>query len=127
MVGSPLPHSEHVEHHDEHGPPARDTPAGRPADPDRERFLGIVAALTRQDPRFVRRVSPQKRGLVIGDLMLVLGLVATVVLGALPLALGLHFGATALLAVGAAGCLVLPVGAPVIVRSVLRRTRPGMA
>jgi hypothetical protein len=40
--------------------------------------------------------------------------------------LGLHLGVTALLALGAVGCIVLPVGVPVLVGTVLRRVRPLM-
>jgi hypothetical protein len=56
--------------------------------------------------------------------MLLVGFMATVVLGVVPLALGIHFGVTALIVLGAVACLVLPIGAPIAVRVVLRRVRP---
>lgn len=123
-------HSGEVEPHEEHGRPPEETsadPADRSADPDDERFAGIVAHLAHQDPRFVRRVSaPPPVGLGVGDLMIVVGLVATVLFGVVPLAIGIHAGVTSLLVVGALGCVLLPVGAPLAVRTVLRRTRPLM-
>jgi len=88
-------------------------------------YADIVAALARQDPRFVRRVSPPPAdGFGVGELMVLVGLLATVLLGVIPLALGLQAGASALVGLGAAGCLLLPVGAPLVVRAVLRRLRP---
>lgn len=102
---------EHQEPRADHGP----------ADP----YTEIVRALARQDPQFVRRVSvPPPTGFGVGDLMILVGLVVTVLLGVLPLALGLQSGATALAVLGATGCLLLPVGAPLVVRAVLRWLRP---
>ena len=89
------------------------------------RFSSIVAALGHDDPRFVRRCSPPRPGRPgAGHLMIMIGLAATLLLGALPLALGLHLQITALLVVGAVGCLVLPLAGPVAVRVVLMRIRP---
>jgi hypothetical protein len=87
-------------------------------------YTQIVRALERQDPRFVRRVSAPAGGLGVGDLMILGALVATVLLGVIPLALGLQVGASALVGLGAAGCLLLPVAAPPAIRAVLRRLRP---
>lgn len=127
MAGPSAQHPGRVEQDDEPVGAAGETDADRPADPHAERFAAIVRGLARQDPRFVRRVTaPPPTGLAVGDLMLVLGLVATLLLGALPLALGLHSGITALLVMGGLGCVVLPVGAPLAVRAVLRRARPLM-
>jgi hypothetical protein len=73
----------------------------------------------------VRRVSaPVADGFGVGDLMVLAGLVVTVLCGVLPLALGVQAGATALVVLGATGCLVLPVAAPLTVRAVLRWRRP---
>jgi hypothetical protein len=89
------------------------------------RFSSIVAALGHDDPRFVRRFSPPRPGRAgAGHLMIMIGLAATLLLGALPLALGLHLQITVLLVVGAVGCLVLPLAGPVAVRVVLMRVRP---
>jgi len=119
-----------VEPHEEHGRPLEEipgVPVDRWPDPDDERFAGIVEHLTDTDPRFVRRVSaPPPVGLGVGDLMIVIGLVSTVLFGVVPLGIGLHAGAVPLLVVGALGCVLLPVGAPLAVRAVLRRTRPLM-
>lgn len=119
-----------MEPHEEPGRPLEETsgdPADRRPHPDDERFDGIVAHLRHEDPRFVRRVSaPPAVGLGVGDLMIVVGLVATVLLGVVPLAIGLHAGAMPLLVAGALGCALLPVGAPLLVRTVLRRARPLM-
>jgi hypothetical protein len=87
-------------------------------------YTQIVRALERQDPRFVRRVSAPADGLGVADLMVLVGLFATILLGVIPLALGLQAGASAFVGLGAAGCLLLPVGAPLAVRAVLRRRRP---
>jgi hypothetical protein len=116
VARAPLPHPEGVEQDDETRRPVED-----------DRFAAIVGALERDDPRFVRRVSvPRRTRISAGALMILLGLAATVLLGAAPLALGLHFGVTALVVVGALGCLVLPVGVPLVVGMVLRRVRPLM-
>jgi hypothetical protein len=119
-----------VEPHEEPGRPLEETsgnPADRSPDPYDERFAGIVAHLAAQDPRFVRRVSaPLTVGLGVGDLMIVVALVATVLFGIVPLAIGLHAGVVSLMVVGAVGCLLLPAGAPLVVRAVLRHRRPLM-
>ncbi|MEJ2861377.1 DUF3040 domain-containing protein [Actinomycetospora flava] len=119
-----------MEPHEEPGRPLEETsgnPADRRPDPDDERFDGIVAHLARQDPRFVRRVSaPPAVGLGVGDLMIVVGLVSTVLFGVVPLAIGIHAGVTSLMVVGALGCVLLPAGAPLAVRAFLRRHRPLM-
>ena len=96
-----------------------------PAGVTDRRFGAIVAALGREDPRFVRRCSPPPPGrLGAGHLMVLVGLVSTVLLGAVPLALGLHLQLTALIVLGAVGCLVLPLAGPVTVRVVLAHARP---
>lgn len=96
-----------------------------PASVTNRRFSSIVAALGHDDPRFVRRCSPRRPGRPgVGHLMIVIGLAATLLLGALPLALGLYLEITALLVAGAVGCLVLPLAGPVAVRVVLMRIRP---
>lgn len=88
-------------------------------------FADMVRALTVDDPRFVHRVTRPAFGrLGVGNAAIVAGLLATVVLGVLPLAVGLHTGIVALLAVGALGCVVLPVAVPLSVRAVVRRRRP---
>lgn len=87
-------------------------------------YTQIVRALARQDPHFVRRVSAPADGLGVADVMVLVGLLATVLLGVIPLALGLQADAAGLVALGATGCLLLPVGAPLVVRAVLRRLRP---
>lgn len=119
-----------MEPNDEPGRPLEDitgNPADRSPDPDDQRFAGIVEHLATQDPRFVRRVSaPPPVGLGVGDLMIVVGLVATVLFGIVPLAIGLHAGVVSLLVVGAVGCVVLPAGAPLAVRAILRHVRPLM-
>ena len=131
-VGTAIrPHPGGVEEpHEEPGRPLEETsgnPADRSPDPYDERFDGIVAHLAALDPRFVRRVSaPPAVGLGVGDLMIVVGLVATVLFGVVPLGIGLHAGAVPLMVVGGLGCLLLPAGAPLAVRAVLRHTRPLM-
>ncbi|GAA4793010.1 hypothetical protein GCM10023200_30830 [Actinomycetospora chlora] len=114
MPSSALPHPGDVEQDDEI--------RRRVAD---DRFAALVRALEQEDPRFVRRVSAPTRGrLSAGGLMVFGGLVATVVLGALPLVLGLHLGVPALVVIGAVGCVALPVGVPILLGTVLRRMRP---
>lgn len=89
------------------------------------RFDAVVVGLGHDDPRFVRRVSPPVRARVpVVALALGIGLVATVLLGIVPLGLGLHRHSTALLATGGVGLLVLPLLVPVVVRVVVRRVRP---
>ena len=58
--------------------------------------------------------------------MAVVGVLVTLLLGIVPLALGLHTGVIALLVVGAIGCAVLPVAVPLAVRVLVRRARPMM-
>ena len=119
-------HAGGVDPHDEHGRPAiPDRPTDPVTDPVTERFGAIVDALAQDDPRFVRRVSAPAPGRMgAGNLALVLGMVAAVVLGAVPLVLGLHLGSIVLAVIGAVGCLLLPVGVPLLLRTVLSRTRP---
>ena len=89
------------------------------------RFAAVVAALGAEDPRFLRRVSRPRPGRPDGGhLMLGVGLLLTLVLGVVPLAVGLHLQVTALLLVGAIGCAVLPPAGPLTTRAVLRRVRP---
>jgi hypothetical protein len=115
-VARDLPQSVGVEQYDQPRPTG-------PTDP----FAAIVHALARQDPRFVRRLTaPAPGALAVGDLMIIVGLVATVLLGVLPLALGLAHALAGLAVVGAVGCLLLPVGAPLAVRALLRHRRPLM-
>lgn len=104
-------------------PPRADTPdpAGRT---DRQ-FVALVDALRRNDPRFVRRLSARPpRWPFLADLMVVAGVLATLVLGVVPLALGVQLHLVEMLAVGALGCLLMPVGAPCLVRLIVGRVRP---
>ncbi|WP_433034623.1 DUF3040 domain-containing protein [Actinomycetospora sp. CA-053990] len=106
---------------------AEETAAERAVDPYRAPFDAMVRALAAQDPRFVRRVSvPGPRRLAVGHLMLLAGLVSTLLLGVLPLAIGVHTGSVVLLVIGALGSTLLPAGAPLAVRIVLHRMRPLM-
>ena len=116
-----------MEQDEEPDRPAQETPAERAVDPYRAPFDAIVRALAVQDPRFFRRVSPPKpRRLGVGHLMLLAGLVTTLLLGVVPLAIGVHTGSVALLVVGALGSTLLPAGAPLTVRIVLHKVRPLM-
>jgi hypothetical protein len=124
----PLTHPVEVEQPEEPDRAAGENPAEqRAVDPYRAPFDAMVRALAAQDPRFVRRVSvPRARRLGVGHLMLLAGLVSTLLLGVVPLAIGVHTGSVVLLVVGALGSTLLPVGAPLAVRIVLHRTRPLM-
>ncbi len=109
---------------DHHEDPAA-APAAAPVSPVDRAFAAIVRALTAEDPRFVRRVTaPAPGGLGVGNLMIIVGFLATVLFGVLPLAVGLGSGLTVLFLVGGFGCTVLPVAAPLVVRGVIRRVRP---
>lgn len=112
----------------ERGDQAGDEPASengaRPEpDPADRRFAAIVGALRDEDPRFARRVAEAHR-VRSGGIMVLAGLVATLVLGVVPLAVGLQYGIMALLAVGAVGIALLPVFVPAVVGLVLARLRP---
>lgn len=112
-----------VEHPEDPAP----APAGTPGTPVDRAFAAIVRAMTIQDPRFVRRMTRRGPfGLGVGDVMMLVGLLTTVLLGVLPLAVGLHTGFVLLLVVGALGCTVLPVASPFVVRRVVLRRRPLM-
>ena len=122
-----LTHPRNVEQPEEPDRAAEETAAERAVDPYRAPFDAMVRALAAQDPRFVRRVSvPGPRCLAVGHLMLLAGLLSTLLLGVLPLAIGVHTGSVALLVIGALGSTLLPAGAPLAVRIVLHRMRPLM-
>lgn len=122
MLGRP--HSGGVEHYED---PFPSSPTNAPETPVDRAFAAIVRALAVEDPRFVRRVTtPGPGGLGTSEVMVAVGVLATVLLGILPLALGLQIGVVALLVLGAIGSVVLPLGAPLAVRALLRRTRPMM-
>lgn len=122
-----LAHPGRVEQPEEPDRAAGENPAERAVDPYRAPFDAMVRALAAQDPRFLRRVSvPRARRLGVGHLMLLAGLVTTLVLGVVPLAIGVHTGSVVLLVIGALGSILLPAGAPLAVRIVLHRTRPLM-
>ena len=122
-----LTHPRSVEQPEEPDRAAEETAAERAVDPYRAPFDAMVRALATQDPRFVRRVSvPGPRRLAVGHLMLLAGLLSTLLLGVLPLAIGVHTGSVALLVIGALGSTLLPAGAPLAVRIVLHRMRPLM-
>jgi hypothetical protein len=87
------------------------------------RFADIIGALRAQDPHFARRVSEARR-LRSGQIMMLVGFVATLVLGVVPLALGIQTQLTVLLTLGAVGVAVAPVLVPSLVRLVLHRVRP---
>jgi Protein of unknown function (DUF3040) len=123
----PLTHPVKVEQPEEPDRAAEEIAAERAVDPYRAPFDAMVRALAVQDPRFVRRVSvPRARRLGVGHLMLLAGLVSTLLLGVLPLAIGVHTGSVVLLVIGALGSTLLPAGAPLAVRIVLHRMRPLM-
>lgn len=122
-----LTHPVKVEQPEEPDRAAGENPAERAVDPYRAPFDAMVRALAAQDPRFIRRVSaPGARRLGVGHLMLLAGLVSTLLLGVLPLAIGVHTGSVVLLVIGALGSTLLPAGAPLAVRIVLHRMRPLM-
>ncbi|MCD2188902.1 DUF3040 domain-containing protein [Actinomycetospora soli] len=87
------------------------------------RFAALVGALRTGDPRFARRVSEPHR-LRSGQIMTLLGFVATVLLGLIPLTLGIHLQAAVLLTLGAIGTAFSPVLVPPVVGVVLARVRP---
>ena len=116
-----------MEHPDEPDRTAGEPPAERAVDPYRAPFDAMVRALAAQDPGFYRRVTVTRaRRLGVGHLMLLAGVVTTLLLGVVPLAIGVHTGSVVLLVVGALGSTLLPAGAPLAVRIVLHRTRPLM-
>ena len=87
------------------------------------RFHAIVGALRATDPWFARRVSEPRR-LRSGHIMILAGLLATLLVGVLPLAVGIHTQLAALLTVGAIGIAFAPVIVPPLVGVVLGRVRP---
>ncbi|WP_018334127.1 DUF3040 domain-containing protein [Actinomycetospora chiangmaiensis] len=87
------------------------------------RFASLVGDLRTSDPRFARRVSEPHR-LRSGQIMMLLGFVATVLLGLIPLALGIHLQAAVLLTFGAIGTAFSPVVVPPLAGVVLSRIRP---
>ncbi|HEY2225502.1 DUF3040 domain-containing protein [Actinomycetospora sp.] len=87
------------------------------------RFTSIIGALRADDPRFARRVSEARR-LRSGQIMMLVGFVATLVLGMVPLALGVQTQITVLLTLGAVGIAFTPVTVPPLVGLVLGRLRP---
>ena len=118
-----VPHSGVVEQPDAPRAPESLT-ATTPVD---RAFAAIVRSLAREDPRFARRLSTSgPAGLGTGHVMTLLGLLATILVGVVPLAVGLHTGLVVLTWIGAAGCALLPVLVPLAVRLVLRRVRPLM-
>jgi hypothetical protein len=111
----------------EHPEDPAPAPARTPGTPVDRAFAAIVRSLTVQDPRFVRRVTRSGPGRVgVGDVMIVAGLLTTLLLGVLPLAVGLQTGLVVLLVLGVLGCTVLPIAAPLVVRRVVLRLRPLM-
>ncbi|MEJ2869045.1 DUF3040 domain-containing protein [Actinomycetospora sp. OC33-EN08] len=106
---------------DDQRPDAAHPDAGR-APVDR-RFAALVGALRAADPRFARRVSEPRR-LRGAHLMTLVGFVATLVLGVVPLAVGIHLQAAGLLTLGAVGTAFTPVVVPPLVGLVLGRLRP---
>lgn len=88
-------------------------------------FRAIVATLRRSDPRFARRCSSPRPGWPsAAGLAVAAGVVVTLLLGVLPLAMGLHVGTPALLALGASFTLAMPVTAPLAVFALLSHHRP---
>lgn len=103
----------------------RDFEPGEPSDVTERRFDAVVVALVAGDPRFARRVAaPRPSRLSAGGLALLIGLLVTLAVGFVPLALGLHRHSDVLLAVGAVGLIVLPLAVPLAVRALVRRARP---
>lgn len=122
-----LTHPGKVTHPEEPDRATGETPAERAVDPYRAPFDAMVRALAAEDPGFYRRVSVTRaRRLGVGHLMLIAGLVTTLLLGVVPLAIGVHTGSVVLLVIGALGSTLLPAGAPLAVRIVLHRMRPLM-
>jgi hypothetical protein len=87
------------------------------------RFAAIIGALRSEDPRFARRVAEARR-LRSGQIMMLVGFLATLVLGVVPLALGVQTQITVLLTLGAVGIAFAPVSVPPVVGIVLGRMRP---
>lgn len=88
-----------------------------PPSPVDEAFADIVADLRAGDRRFARRVRhPADRRVGTLNLAIVVAALATVLLGVVPLAVGVHTGVLALLIVGAVSCVVLPVAIPACAR-----------
>ncbi|MDL5155824.1 DUF3040 domain-containing protein [Actinomycetospora termitidis] len=87
------------------------------------RFAALVGHLRASDPHFARRVSEPHR-LRSGQIMTLLGFVATLVLGIVPLVVGIHLQAAGLLTLGAIGTAFTPVVVPPVVGLVLGRLRP---
>jgi hypothetical protein len=102
-------------------PSSEGTRPGR--SPIDRRFAAIIGALRTADPRFARRVSEPHR-LRSGQIMMLTGLVATLLVGVLPLAVGIQTQLAALLTVGAIGIAFGPVIVPPLVGVVLGRVRP---
>jgi hypothetical protein len=114
-------------------------PSDRPSDEDDQRpesahadggrtpvdraFAALVGTLRAADPRFARRVSEPRR-LRSGQIMTLLGFVATVLLGLIPLTVGIQTQAAVLLTLGAIGTAFSPVVVPPVVGLVLGRVRP---
>ena len=87
------------------------------------RFAAMIGALRASDPRFARRVSEPHR-LRSGHIMMLVGFVATLLLGVVPLAVGIQAQLAALLIIGAVGIAFVPVTVPPTVRLLLTRLRP---
>jgi hypothetical protein len=87
------------------------------------RFAAMIGALRAADPRFARRVSEPHR-LRSGQIMMLVGFVATVNLGVVPLAVGIQAQLAALLVIGAIGIAFVPVTVPPTVGVLLNRLRP---
>lgn len=103
--------------------PTSENPTRPGRSPLDRRFAAIVGALRTADPRFARRVSEPHR-LRSGHIMMLVGLVATVLVGILPLAVGIQTQLAALLTVGAVGIAFAPVITPPLVGVLLQRLRP---
>lgn len=89
-------------------------------------FAAIVDRLKSTDPHFARRFSVPALSayLSAGAVMALVGAVATLLLGIVPLAVGVSSHAVELLTLGALCCAVLPVAAPVVTGRVLGHVRP---
>ena len=124
MASTEAGHSARVTQDDEHSAGTPEPAAERRAALERQ-FHAIVGALRHDDPRFVRRVSRGGIGpFDATDLMIGAGLLATLLLGVLPLALGVQLGLVALLVPGLVGCVAFPVVVPLLVRRLVVRHRP---
>lgn len=87
------------------------------------RFAAIVAALRAADPHFARRVAEPRR-LGSGPIMMLTGLAAALLLGVLPLAVGIQTQLEVLLVTGALGIALTPVIVAMLVGVLLHRVRP---